>query len=180
MTRRQALARHPLAIAGAVLTTASAVVFIALLIAMLVGMLSNPYAGLVVFVAIPAVFVVGLLLIPLGMRLQKRKLARDPNAAADDWPVFDFRRARVRRTALLITALTAVNIVIILLAGYGSLHWMESPAFCGQACHTPMQPQFTALAGCGARARRLRQLPHRRRRRGVRAREAVRRAAAPR
>ena len=94
VTRRQALARHPLAIAGAVLTTASAVVFIALLIAMLAGMLSNPYAGLVVFVAIPAVFVVGLLLIPLGMRLQQRKLARDPNAVADDWPVLDFRRAR--------------------------------------------------------------------------------------
>jgi hypothetical protein len=139
------LARHPVAIAGAVLTTASAVVFIALLIAVLLGMLSNPYAGLVVFVAIPAVFVVGLLLIPLGMWLQKRKLARDPNAVADDWPVLDFRRARVRQTALLVTALTAVNIVIILLAGYGGLHWMESPAFCGQVCHTPMQPQFTAL-----------------------------------
>ena len=86
---------------------------------------------------------VGLLLIPLGMWLQRRKLARDPRAA-DDWPVFDFRLAGVRRTALIITALTAVNIVIVLLAGYGGLHWMESPAFCGQVCHTPMQPQFTA------------------------------------
>jgi NapC/NirT cytochrome c family, N-terminal region len=145
VTRREALARHPVAIIGALLTTASAVVFIALLIAMLLGMLSNPYAGLVVFVAIPAVFVLGLLLIPLGMRLQKRKLARHPDAVVDDWPVLDFRLASVRRTALLITALTAVNIVIILLAGYGSLHYMETPAFCGQACHTPMQPQFTAL-----------------------------------
>jgi nitrate/TMAO reductase-like tetraheme cytochrome c subunit len=50
----------------------------------------------------------------------------------------------VRRTALAITALTAVNVVIILLAGHGSLHWMESPQFCGQTCHAPMHPQFTA------------------------------------
>jgi hypothetical protein len=50
----------------------------------------------------------------------------------------------VRQTALAITALTAVNLVIILLAGYGSLHWMESPQFCGQTCHAPMHPQFTA------------------------------------
>ena len=147
MTTRWVLARHPVAIAGTVITTASAVVFIALVIAVLLGMLNNPYAGLVVFVAVPAIFVLGLLLIPLGMRLQRRKLERDPNAAMEDWPVLDFRRAHVRRTTLLVVALTAVNIVIILLAGYGSLHWMESPTFCGQVCHTPMQPQFEAWQG---------------------------------
>lgn len=143
MAGREALARHPLAIAGALITTASAVAFIALGLAVLAGLFNNPYAGLVVFVAIPALFVVGLLLIPAGMWLQRRTLERDPGAARD-WPVFDFRNASVRRTALLIAGLTAVNIVIVLLAGYGSLHWMESPTFCGQVCHTPMHPQFTA------------------------------------
>jgi hypothetical protein len=144
---RAALLRHPVAIAGALITTASAVVFITLAIGLSAGLFErNPYAGLVVFVAIPAIFVLGLLLIPLGMWLEQRRLQLRPDETAD-WPVFDFRRARVRRTALAITALTAVNIVIILLAGYGSLHWMESPQFCGQVCHTPMHPQFTAWSG---------------------------------
>jgi NapC/NirT cytochrome c family protein len=143
VTRGEALARHPLAIAGALIATASAVVFIALVIAAFAGLFDNPYAGLVVFVVIPTFFVVGLLLIPAGIWLQRRKLRRDPSAVAE-WPVVDFRRAEVRRTALIITAITAVNVVILLLAGYGSLHWMESPTFCGQVCHTPMQPQFTA------------------------------------
>ena len=143
MTSRVALARHPLAIAGALIATVSAVVFIALAIAMLAGWLENPYAGLVVFVALPAAFLLGLLLIPAGIRLQRRKLRRDPTAVAE-WPVLDFRRADVRRAALIVTALTAVNIVIFLLAGYGTLHWMESPSFCGQVCHTPMHPQLTA------------------------------------
>jgi hypothetical protein len=146
MTRPEALARDPLAIAGAVITTASAVVFIALVIAMLAGMLDNPYAGLVVFIAIPAVFVIGLLLMPLAAWRQRRALLRDPHAAAPaGWPVIDFRIASVRRTTLLIALLTAANVVIILLAGYGGLHAMESPGFCGQACHTPMHPQFSAL-----------------------------------
>src|SRR6476660_5387282 len=122
--RISTLARHPLAIVGAVVTTASAVVFITLVIAMLAGMLTNPYAGLVVFIGIPAVFVMGLLLIPAGIWLERRKQLRDP-AAITEWPVVDFRRAQVRRTALLIAALTAVNIVIVLLAGYGGLHAME-------------------------------------------------------
>lgn len=143
MRRFEALARHPLAIAGAVITTASAVVFIALVIAEFIGLFENPYSGLVVFIAIPAVFVLGLLLIPLGMWLEQRKLERHPEAAAG-WPVIDLSKPHVRRRTLLFTALTAVNLVIILIAGYGSLHWMESPTFCGQACHTPMEPQFTA------------------------------------
>ena len=143
MSKREPLVRHPVAIVGALIATASAVVFIALVIAIFAGLLENPYAGLIVFVAIPALFVIGLILIPVGMRLERRRLARDPKAVAD-WPVIDLRLPQVRRTAVLITALTAVNAIIILLAGYGSLHWMESPAFCGQVCHTPMHPQFTA------------------------------------
>jgi nitrate/TMAO reductase-like tetraheme cytochrome c subunit len=143
VSKREPLVRHPVAILGALIATATAVVFIALVIAIFAGLLENPYAGLVVFVAIPAVFVIGLLLIPIGMRLERRKLARDPSAVAD-WPVIDLRVPRVRKTTVLITALTAINALIILLAGYGSLHWMESPTFCGQVCHTPMQPQFTA------------------------------------
>jgi hypothetical protein len=45
---------------------------------------------------------------------------------------------------LSIASLTAVNIVIVLVAGYGTLHWMESPQFCGAVCHEPMHPQYTA------------------------------------
>jgi NapC/NirT cytochrome c family, N-terminal region len=149
--RLEALVRHPLAIAGAVIATASAAVFIALVIAVFAGLFENPYAGLVIFLAIPAVFVLGLLLIPAGMWLERRKLERDPNASAE-WPVVDFRQPIVRRRTLMFVALTAVNVIIILLAGYGGLHSMESPQFCGQVCHTPMHPQFTAW-GNGPHAR---------------------------
>ena len=78
MRRFETLGRHPLAIAGALITTASAVVFVALVIAEFTGLFENPYAGLVVFIALPAIFVFGLLLIPFGMWLQERKLRRDP------------------------------------------------------------------------------------------------------
>jgi hypothetical protein len=141
--RFEALARHPVAIAGAMITTASAAVFIALVIAEFTGLLQNPYAGLVVFIALPAIFVLGLLLMPLGMWLQQRKLQHHPEAPTG-WPVIDFGKPVVRRRTLMFVALTAVNVIILLLAGYGSLHWMDSPQFCGQVCHEPMHPQFTA------------------------------------
>ena len=67
MPSRGPLTRHPVALAGILLTTASAVVFLALLVAELAGLFNNPYAGLVVFVGLPALVVLGLLLIPLGI-----------------------------------------------------------------------------------------------------------------
>jgi NapC/NirT cytochrome c family, N-terminal region len=135
--------RHPVSLAGVVITTASAVGFVALFAADLLGLFTNPYAGLVIFVALPALFVAGLLLIPCGIWLQRRAVRRDPSRT-DDWPVVDLRQRRTRSIILAAVVLTAVNAVIVLLAGYGTLHWMESPSFCGQACHTPMHPQFTA------------------------------------
>jgi nitrate/TMAO reductase-like tetraheme cytochrome c subunit len=139
---RAALLRHPLALAGITLTTVAAVLFIALALAMLIGLLANPYAGLIVFVALPALFVIGLLLIPLGIR--KQRLALAERRALEDWPVIDFRQPRTRRLVLVLASLTALNLIIVLVAGYGALHWMESPQFCGAVCHEPMHPQYTA------------------------------------
>ena len=139
---RAALVRHPVALAGVVIATVSAVVFIALVIAMSIGFLTDPYAGLMVFVALPAVFVAGLLVIPVGMALEQRRL-RAQAQTLSDWPVIDLRESRTRRVALTLVALTAANVVIVLVAGYGSLTWMESPSFCGQVCHEPMHPQYT-------------------------------------
>ena len=137
------LLRHPVSLAGAAIATASAVGFLALAVADLLGLFANPYAGLVIFVLLPAGLILGLLLIPLGNWLQRRAVRRDPTKG-EEWPVIDLRLWPVRKSVLIIAALTAVNGVIVLLAGYGTLHYMESPSFCGQTCHTPMHPQFTA------------------------------------
>ena len=141
--RRASLVRHPVALAGVLLATAGGVAFAALLVAELAGLFDNPYAGLVVFVVVPTIVVIALLLIPMGMWLEHRRLRHHPEAARE-WFVIDFRSAVTRRRAITVLALTAVNVTIVLIAGYGSLHHMESPSFCGQTCHTPMAPQFTA------------------------------------
>jgi hypothetical protein len=142
-SRLATFSRHPLSLAGIVLTTVSGAVFLALAVAAFAGLLRNPYAGLVVFIGLPAGVVVGLAMIAVGAVLERRRAAARPEGAPE-WPVVDFGVRRVRRTVLAILALSVVNVAILLVAGYGALHWMESPQFCGQVCHTPMHPQFTA------------------------------------
>ena len=144
MPGRVPLARHPVALAGILLTTASAVVFLALLIAELAGLFNNPYAGLVVFVGLPALVVLGLLLIPLGMWLEHRRLVRHPGADARLVRLRFPETAETRLRALIAGRLDVRQPRHLPARRYGSLHYMESPSFCGQACHAPMHPQFTA------------------------------------
>lgn len=139
--KREALS-HPVAIAGVLVTIGSLAVLITLVIAVFAGLLTNPYIGIVVLVALPAFLVIGLVMIAAGARLRSRALARDP--ARGDWPVVDFRRVDVRRSVMMLAALAPVASVGVLLGGYSTLHWMETPTFCGQACHAPMEPQYAA------------------------------------
>jgi hypothetical protein len=69
------LIRSPLSIAGMVLTTISAVVFLVVFLADLFGMHTNPYVGILFFLVLPALFVLGLLMIPLGVWVERRRRA---------------------------------------------------------------------------------------------------------
>jgi len=134
--------RNPLSLIGTVVTTTAAVLFAVLLVLDAVGAIANPYLGLLVFVTIPFVFVLGLLLIPLGAWRERRRRRHD--SAPPAWPIVDLRQPRHRMLVVTGLALTGVNIVIVSMAAYGGVHYMDSPAFCGQVCHTTMEPQSSA------------------------------------
>ena len=135
-------ARNPISLIGVAVTTAMAVVFLLLLTLEFVGLITNPYAGLLVFIAVPFVFVIGLLLIPIGIWRQHRRVAA--GYEPDAWPVIDLRLPRTRSVILGVALLTIVNIFIVSLAALGSVHHMESTEFCGQTCHTTMEPEWKA------------------------------------
>ena len=144
MAPRPPLVRIPLSVAGMLLTTISAVLFIIVLLADLFGLHTTPYRGLVFFVALPALFALGLVLIPLGAWLARRRSAAGKPPAAFEWPRIDLNNRAHRKTAVAVLALTMVNIVIVALGAHKGVEYMDSTGFCGQICHTPMQPQFVA------------------------------------
>jgi nitrate/TMAO reductase-like tetraheme cytochrome c subunit len=133
-------ARNPVSLLGIASATAMAWVFLALLAVYFLGYLDNPYIGLVLFVAIPAAFVFGLLLIPIGVRRERRRAP----GVVPDWPVLDLRDAHQRSVTIAVLTLTFVNVLIVSIAAYGGVHYMETTAFCGTLCHTTMEPEYVA------------------------------------
>jgi hypothetical protein len=144
MARDVRLIRSPISVLGMVLTTISAVLFLIVFLADQLGLHTNPYIGIVFFLFLPAVFLAGLILIPAGVWVERRRRAAGRAPMEVRWPTLDFNDSAVRWRAVLIFALTMANIVIVSLAAYRGVTYMDSVPFCGQACHGPMHPEFIA------------------------------------
>ena len=135
-------ARNPLSLLGMAVATAMAVLFLVLLAIDLLGWFTNPYAGLLVFVAVPGLFVAALLLIPIGVWWTNRRRRNLDNVP--DWPVIDLGDPHTRTVLASVLVLTIVNVAFVSMAAFGAVHHMESAAFCGQTCHVTMEPQAVA------------------------------------
>jgi hypothetical protein len=98
----------------------------------------NPYIGLLVFIAIPIVFFAGLVLIPIGIALAKRKVTKNLDETED-------RRTAWRRVGIFFAVMTVANVVIASQLSYRAVVQMDTVQFCGQTCHV-MKPEFTAHA----------------------------------
>lgn len=139
-----ALARNPVSIAGALITTLSAFAFLTYFALDAFGLLHSPYAGLFGFIVVPLLFLLGLILIPIGLWIEGRRRSR--GRPAWQWPAINLSSARTRGVIVGIALLTILNLAIVTVASVGAVHYTESNRFCGQLCHTPMEPQFTAHA----------------------------------
>ena len=141
------LIRSPISVTGMVLTTISAVLFLVVFLADLFGLHTNPYIGIVFFLILPAVFLAGLALIPIGVWIERRRRAAGKAPTAAQWPRIDLNDPAQRTAAVIVFALTMANVVIVSLAAYRGVEYMDSVQFCGQACHTVMRPEFVAHEG---------------------------------
>jgi hypothetical protein len=138
------LAQNPLSFAGAVITTIAALAFVIFVLLEAFDLLASPYDGLIGYVLVPAIFAIGLLLIPLGMWREGRR--RRAGQAAWTWPAIDLGNSTTRRVVFAVSVLTLVNLGIVSVASVGVVHYTESNQFCGSVCHKVMNPEHVAHA----------------------------------
>ena len=138
------LGQNPITLTGAVITTSTALTTIAFWFydIVLPGP-PHPYLGLLVFLILPGIFVLGLLLIPLGIWLRRRSL-RVSGKLPGIFPAVDLGLPVVRRTLEYVAAATVLNLLIIGTASYRGVEYMDSVSFCGTTCHRVMDPEYTA------------------------------------
>ncbi|MBL8728428.1 MAG: cytochrome C [Planctomycetes bacterium] len=118
---------------GAVVTTLAFMAFVTTLVYVaLHGGGHGAYLGLFAFLLLPAVFVFGIVLVPIGLLVFRGQL-RARMAVLKDKPM---------RIVPVLGVLTVVNLATVGTAGYEAVHYMDSQQFCGTVCHTVMAPTY--------------------------------------
>src|SRR6476661_1327128 len=139
------LFRNYVSFAGALIVIAAVVSILLLFLIELTQSSNNPYLGIITYVMLPAFLGFGLLVILIGMLLERRRRRRSPDWQILPYPKIDLNEPRQRRFTLVILTLSFIFVCASAFGSYRAYEYTESVEFCGQACHTVMKPEFVAF-----------------------------------
>jgi NapC/NirT cytochrome c family protein len=131
---------------GVAVTTASAITMLTFYTTEFFGVHPGPYVGIITYLALPAVFLAGLVMIPAGI-VHKLRSERRAGTLPSAWPRVRLDDPRLQQFLLFVVVMTGTNLVLFLTATYRGVHYMDSTQFCGQTCHTVMAPEYVAYQG---------------------------------
>jgi len=134
---------NPISLAGGAITTAAGVTQISYWALELLGLTTaNPYLGIIFFLLLPSLFILGLVLIPIGVWLRRRELQK-AGQIPEEFPRIDFNDRVFRHGVDIVLVATIVNLLVVGTASYRGAAYMDSPQFCGSSCHV-MAPEYAA------------------------------------
>lgn len=130
---------------GIILTTSAFITFLLLEVARFAGILTNQYMGLVTYLALPLLFIFGLVLIPVGWAKYRDTTGKTTRELLRQQFPEEQVQGRLTGSKLftIILGLTLVNVLFLMGASMRTLHFMDQPRFCGKACHEVMNPEWT-------------------------------------
>lgn len=129
-----------LSIAGVTIALISLLLIIFLGIISLVSKSGGSYMGLINYIILPGIMIMGLLLIPIGMlRTRKQKKKKE-----EAWPHIDLNNSTHRNAFFIFITGSIIFIFLSAFGSYEAFHFTESVEFCGTLCHKVMIPEYTA------------------------------------
>jgi len=101
----------------------------------------NPYLGIFTYIVAPGFLIAGLILVFFGAWAQRRWALTHAATWPDRWQL-DFANPRQRRNLAFFGAGAAGFLMLSAFGSYQTYHYSESVQFCGQVCHSAMEPEF--------------------------------------
>ncbi len=105
---------------------------------------SNSYLGLFLYIIVPVFLVLGLLLIPIGMLVERNRRKRKGETEEPRLPVIDLNNSSYRNAVMIFGVGTLFFLLLSGVGSYEAFHYTESVKFCGTVCHEVMKPEYTA------------------------------------
>lgn len=139
------ISRSRVSLIGAMIVTVTAPLLMAYMLTDSIFHVQNPYFGGAVYLLLGPTFLGGLALVFIGAFFFRGE--RDVHLFTLEYMRRYFTDpelfGRLRRNVFLIVLLTSINFAVFSVFLYRAYHYMESTQFCGQFCHTVMDPEHT-------------------------------------
>ncbi|MGZ4811774.1 MAG: NapC/NirT family cytochrome c [Terriglobales bacterium] len=139
------LFRNPVSLIGAALAVISAANIAFLIFIDYISARPSPYIGIFAYMIVPAFMLLGLLLIPIGMWGERvRRQTQAPSMAR--YPRIDLNNPQQRSAFAFFVSFAVVFVALSAAGSYRAYEFTDSVQFCGQLCHSVMNPEFVAYS----------------------------------
>jgi hypothetical protein len=146
------LFRNYISFVGAAIASASLVSFVLLFLVEMTSRQENPYLGILTYIVFPSILFFGLVIVFLGRFLERRRRHKATPTEIAAYPRLDLNDPRARRAFFVFLVATFLFVCASAFGSYKAYEYSESDAFCGEACHSVMKPEYVAYKA-GAHAR---------------------------
>jgi len=135
---------NPISLAGSALALVSLANALFLFLIDVLSEKPSPYIGILAYMVAPAFFVLGLVLIPAGFLWDRRRRRGQAPTQPLRYLRIDFSDPTQRGVVAFFFSFTIVFIMMSVVGSYQAYEFTDSVQFCGQLCHSVMNPELTA------------------------------------
>jgi len=143
LSRLREMMRNPISIIGLATALVAFGNFIFLFFIYLTSQRSSPYVGILAYMVVPAFLVLGLALIPFGIWYDRRK-KREGHGGEGRYLTINFGDPTQRGAIAFLASFMIAFIGLSVVGSYKAYEFTDSVQFCGQLCHTVMNPEYVA------------------------------------
>jgi nitrate/TMAO reductase-like tetraheme cytochrome c subunit len=137
------LIRNPISLIGLALAAVAVANIVLLVLIDLLASQPSPYIGILAYMVAPGFLVLGLILVPIGMVVERRRRLRAVGAPPH-FPRLDLNNPAQRSTFAFLLSFVVIFALVSSVGSYKAYEFTDSVDFCGELCHTVMHPEFTA------------------------------------
>ncbi|MGZ4832105.1 MAG: NapC/NirT family cytochrome c [Terriglobales bacterium] len=140
ISRVREIVRNPISLIGFALATVALVNILFLFLIDLTSEHPSPYIGILAYMVAPGFFILGLVLVPLGIWYDRRRRRQGESK----YLRIDFSDPGQRGAIAFFLSFVVVFVLMSAIGSYRAYEFTDSVQFCGQLCHSVMNPEFTA------------------------------------
>src|SRR5689334_17444045 len=138
------LVRNPISLVGVALAAVSLINVFFLFLIDAMSERANAYVGILAYMVAPGFLIFGLVLIFVGVWYHRRRERTRQPSDAGRYLRIDFSDPGQRGAVAFFLTFVLVFVMMSAVGSYRAYEYTDSVQFCGQLCHSVMNPEFTA------------------------------------